>query len=478
AKPYKLHGPLLSYLANPATGKLTTPINPKTGLDDNTPSEKVPAFMTFVGQFVDHDLTQNLISLFDPQNGPDIENGASALIDLDSVYSRSNALTNGDEEDIMDANMKFRLRPVLDKDCKVIGYDHERNEKGVAYIRDMRNDENQMISQVHLFVERIHNRMMDEAIAALKKEKNCDDPLRKDELFKIYNKVRVEVIRNWQSFLWHDYLPTVVNSKSWAWVRTRLEDNARHFELDQKPHGGQLNMPHEFAISFRMGHTQLRDRYRVQTGGPEIPLFAPQDPTHLSDLTGGKALAPEHVIDWKYFAIKSKDRPFSNAIDTVVTNKVFDLPESTIPDNDKLVENLPKRNLVRSSQVDLSHGEFVYDNLKGMPELGKKLTIKEVEPDAEKQKLFRLDNDGNYDECNIFRTPLWYYVLREAEITQGGNHLGPLGGRIVAGVIGAAIYFSENSFKTSGCAEKLWKSSITKSEKVLFEDLVDYVLGK
>jgi len=32
-------------------------------------------------------------------------------------------------------------------------------------------------------------------------------------------------------------------------------------------------------------------------------------------------------------------------------------------------------------------------------------------------------------------TPLWYYVLKEAEVMEDGLHLGPVGGRIVAEVI-------------------------------------------
>ena len=32
-------------------------------------------------------------------------------------------------------------------------------------------------------------------------------------------------------------------------------------------------------------------------------------------------------------------------------------------------------------------------------------------------------------------TPLWYYVLKEAEVIADGRHLGPVGGRIVAEVI-------------------------------------------
>jgi hypothetical protein len=33
------------------------------------------------------------------------------------------------------------------------------------------------------------------------------------------------------------------------------------------------------------------------------------------------------------------------------------------------------------------------------------------------------------------RTPLWFYVLREAEVAANGERLGPVGGRIVAEVI-------------------------------------------
>jgi len=32
------------------------------------------------------------------------------------------------------------------------------------------------------------------------------------------------------------------------------------------------------------------------------------------------------------------------------------------------------------------------------------------------------------------RTPLWFYILREAEKTQNGERLGPVGGRIVTEV--------------------------------------------
>ena len=473
--PYNLHAGLISYLTFPGKGKLATPVDGK-GKDVNVSNANVPAFMTFVGQFIDHDLTQNMINLFDPQSGNDITDGASPLIDLDSVYTRSNALSNGDPDDIFDEEMKFILVEVKDSKGKVIGYDHNRDANAKAYIHDARNDENQMISQVHILVERLHNKLMDKHLAAAKKAKGAD--LFASEIATIFNKVQVEVIRNWQSFLWHQYLPKIVNPKALNWVVTRLLDERRHSELDQKPANGVLNMPHEFAISFRMGHSQLRDRYQVQANADEIFLFEPHDPTHQTDLTGSKHLVASHTIDWHYFG-DAKKLPLSNDIDTQVTNRVFDLPESAIPDDDKLIGNLTQRNLIRSSQVDLSNAEFIYDSLHDMASIGPKLKPEQIEKDADSRRLFQLDNAGNYDECNDFRTPLWYYVLKEAEVLEKGAQLGPLGGRIVAGVIAAGIYFSDASFIRASRADKpcKWVSEITKSEKVSFQDIVEFVIG-
>ena len=44
------------------------------------------------------------------------------------------------------------------------------------------------------------------------------------------------------------------------------------------------------------------------------------------------------------------------------------------------------------------------------------------------------------------RTPLWFYVLREAEVTADGEHLGPVGGRIVAEVIVGLIRGDRQSY--------------------------------
>ncbi|MEJ7744342.1 MAG: hypothetical protein WKF73_18465 [Nocardioidaceae bacterium] len=44
------------------------------------------------------------------------------------------------------------------------------------------------------------------------------------------------------------------------------------------------------------------------------------------------------------------------------------------------------------------------------------------------------------------RTPLWFYILREADVTAGGEHLGPVGGRIVAEVLYGLIRGDNQSY--------------------------------
>jgi hypothetical protein len=43
-------------------------------------------------------------------------------------------------------------------------------------------------------------------------------------------------------------------------------------------------------------------------------------------------------------------------------------------------------------------------------------------------------------------TPLWYYVLKEAEVIGGGQNLGPVGGRIVGEVMIGLLQADRDSF--------------------------------
>jgi hypothetical protein len=61
-------------------------------------------------------------------------------------------------------------------------------------------------------------------------------------------------------------------------------------------------------------------------------------------------------------------------------------------------------------------------------------------------------------------TPLWYYILKEAEVMEKGSRLGPVGGRIVGEVIIGLLQLDRNSFLAD---QPGWKPVLpTRSGKV------------
>lgn len=458
-QPYRLSSDLVSYLVYPAR-HLRSPITAagpvgsppesmppygppgKTYSQENKPS-KIPAAFTFVGQFIDHDLTLNAVNLFDPQTAQ-VQDFASPLLDLDSVYGPRLDETNPEKwREVPMSKGYFCLDPIPGSDgYDVCRRDEPRGEckptetnpvKRVARIGDKRNDENQIILQVHILMMRLHN-----AFRAK---------------FDNFCVAKRQTIYHWQSFVANAYLTAVAEPKLVCEVRKRLLDSPgcdvgtdKHTLLFHRPTFDSrgrpvLSMPHEFAIGFRFGHSQLRSEYRFQAGGEIYRLF---DSLTLGeeDLQGGKNLDAGRVIDWSHFADAGSE-PFltsSNVIDTKCNEVIYDLPESTIPDEIRLVNNLAKRNLIRSDSLGLCAGEDLaacYAEYYGS--VVTPLTPEQVEPCKEHWPVFQRD-------CGNFRTPLWYYILREAEVLGTDGRLGPLGSLLVAEVILSGIYYAEYSF--------------------------------
>jgi hypothetical protein len=434
---YAIPSSLMSHIAFPGTG---TAYKDPTGGPE---SPEIPAAFTFVGQFVDHDLTMNAVNLFEPQTGT-IQDTASPLIDLDSVYG-PRVFLSAPSKKIYNSDGSFRLEDYgTYKDLT-------RDTQGNAYISDKRNDENQMVLQVHLLVMRVHNKLIASGMSL-------------PDAYK-------ETLFNWQSVLLHDYLTRI------------LEDGVRQslFEEIAKPDFGSFkykpvrdltdgkliaSMPHEFAIGFRFGHSQLKSKYMLQSGGDLIPLFdnsltssGGSKVNTFADLRGSQKLAADHVIDWQFF---SGGAFKGNRIDSKVTPIVADLPESAIPDDIKYIGNLVHRNLIRSRLVGLCAGE----DLAELYGFGREhLPTSVIEPDESAHHLFL--------EGGKFRTPLWYYLLKEAEHagTAKSSTLGKVGSRIVGEVILGAIKWAEHSVMN----EPGWKSKITGTDVVTLLDLASFV---
>lgn len=131
----------------------------------------------------------------------------------------------------------------------------------------------------------------------------------------------------------------------------------------------------------------------------------------IEDLRGGKR-ADRRFIDWQTFFDFSDGNVRSNKkIDTKLSSVLFDLPG--FPSSEP--QSLAQRNLLRHLTFWLPSGQNVAKAMRAAP----------LPPsDLAELKPYGLDT----------RTPLWFYLLKEADVREDGKRLGPVGGRIVAEV--------------------------------------------
>ncbi len=315
-KGYTINSDLMSFIVFPHDGAVYE--------DKPHVNPTIPAAFTFVGQFIDHDLTMNAVNLTQDQSGV-IQDNASPVIDLDSVYGPRFTLANAPAGAIFDGTGRFKLRKIGKN-----AYDLTRADPDPAtglqsaYILDARNDENQLILQVHILVIRVHNKLVETMSSQLSGKSEGD----------VINEVRREVVKNWQSVVLHDYLPKIIEKPTLDFVLREIA-KPEYGDLKHKPyrdlvnHRNVVRMPHEFAIGFRFGHSQLRPQYRLNSSN-SVLLFNNRRVGLQDDLRGSRELSPEHVIDWDvFYPVKPEEEHLSLLIDGRVTPPVFDLPECT-----------------------------------------------------------------------------------------------------------------------------------------------------
>ena len=412
---YAIPSSLMSHIAFPGAGVV---YKDATG----GPEGPIPAAFTFVGQFVDHDLTMNAVNLFEDQTGA-VQDTASPLIDLDSVYGPRTFLTTPSKA-IYNSDGSSKLTKLSGHGGKQY-VDLPRDAQGNAYMSDKRNDENQMVLQVHLLIMRLHNKFIAAGMTL-------------EDAYK-------ETLFNWQTVLLDDYLTRILDADVYAQLKTWIDEpdfgGFKYKPMRDLTDGTLVaSMPHEFAIGFRFGHSQLKSKYQLNPAGGAFPLFdnslasstGAQVNTY-ADLRGSQKLVADRVIDWSFFAGGKFE---GNVIDSHLTPVVADLPESAIPDDIKYIGNLAQRNLIRSRQVGLCSGEDLA-KFYGFDPPHDHLSTTQIEPDRNAHAL--------YMEGDKFRTPLWFYVLKEAEVAGNQSRLGKVGSRLVGEVILGAIKWARES---------------------------------
>jgi hypothetical protein len=374
----------------------------------------IPAGFTYFGQFVDHDITLDVSSSIDiATDANTINNMRSPALDLDSVYGDGPALdpflyvfpsvgpasaikfktgantptgSGGPSNNGTPAGM-----------VQQTNWDVPRiSGTNTAVIGDPRNDENLIIVQFQHAMLRFHNAVVDLLLMV-------------GFAGDIFAEAKRIVTHHYQWAVVNDFLKRICGA---AAVNTAMATVAA-------PVGSAFRMPVEFAVAaYRFGHSIIRDRYWVNFNFKEATLGQVFEFNRNPRLP----VFSNWVVDFNAFFDTGVPVPVHNKarkIDSVMANGL-----ETLPGFAGLMQILATRNLRRSLALGLPSGQGMANSFGIAP-----MTAAQLTAGLPANEVALLNASGGLLKT---KTPLWYYVLREAAVLGGGNQLGPVGGRIVA----------------------------------------------
>lgn len=392
-----------------------------TLLSDAAGFSSIDAGYTYFGQFVDHDLTLDVDSSTSrDQDATKITNYRTPNLDLDSVYGDGPAVDSFmyDSEGI-----KFVVGSTGNN------FELPRTLAGLGIIGDPRNDENLIVAQFHTAMLRFHNAVIDQ----LRQE----NPERPNE--EIFLEAQREVRRHYQWVIFHDYLSTIVGA---GLIEDVINNGPKVFSFKNIK---SFFMPVEFSVAaYRFGHSMIRDRYRFNS------FFSDHEFFNAFSFT--KSPVPTiWNIHWpSFFGTDAQPAPNkARKIDTRVALSMGQLPGAPRTPPNSLFTVLSARNLVRGLALRVPTGQYVAKRMKMTLLSEEQLLSSPVEnPTPEQQAQHQRTKDLLQSSNGLLleKTPLWYYVLKEAEVLHDGNQMGPVGGRIIAEVFMRLLAETEESF--------------------------------
>jgi len=380
---------------------------------ENNPDPEMTSVYTYFGQFIDHDLTFDAAPQpTGPVDPTTLTNGRTFRFDLDSVYGGG----PGAHPELYESDgTHFRVQTPNPNGV----VDLPRTPDGRAVLVEPRNDENEVISQIHTAFLLLHNRLVDGGLS--------------------FAQAQALVIHLYQQIALREVLPHFVGDDLTA---AMLSNEVRRFYKPGDPNAPAT--PVEFSVAaYRFGHSMVRRAYELTNTTGKIQVFSATAP----DLRGGRQLPAGRQIDWGNF-VSELTRPDNRApvshvnqsrkMDTLISSSLFVLP---IPGAEAEGANvLGFRNLVRADSYGLPSGQT----------LAIAMGVDPI-PASELSKLPAFQ-DG---------TPAWFYILAEASRATDGKTLGPVGGRIVADVFVRLMQIDPTSILRHGKQEEATEADDT-----------------
>jgi hypothetical protein len=415
-------------------------------------ASQIPAGFTYLGQFIDHDLTfdKTDVMLGDRISPTILLQARSPSLDLDSLYGagpddpESAKFYEADGIHLKMGKTKAaegragdpggRRIPAMDRFDLPRGEGSSAATKRQAVIPDPRNDENLAVAQTHLAFIRFHNRVVDRLPASVPDSQR-------------FARARRIVTKHYQWMIRTDYLPRICAP---GVVSNVFNNGRKAFEVGVPP-TDVPTMPIEFSVAaFRLGHSMIREAYnwnRVFDGGAGTLTLLFIFSGHSGDLGGNQRLLSSWIADFRrLYDFGDANKPnlvvpeakFNRAmrIDTRLAEALRFLPAFTGDD-----ANLAFRNLVRARMVNLATGQQMATFLKNKGVTLTRLTKPQIRGGSNGAELDGLTQPQR--DALLKDTPLWFYILRESELNAG--RLKGVGARIVAETFHRAIEGSQES---------------------------------
>lgn len=400
------------------------------GRDIAAGDSQLPSGFTYFGQFVDHDITLDVSSSIDIETDANtINNMRSPSLDLDSLYGLGPALNPFLYEfpsgAMPSTAIKFKLgtnTPGQSGGPSTLGggfggmqiqtdFDLPRvTGSNTAAIGDPRNDENLFVSQFHMAMLKFHNEVIDFLIT---------DNFAGD----FFVEAKKLVTQHYQWALVNDFLKRICGP---AAITNAL--NTVNAAI-----GSQFNMPVEFSVAaYRFGHSLIRGNYWTNHRETNLSLFQAFEFIRNPNLP----VKSEKVVDFNAFFETGIPVPIFNRarkIDSALTNDLSNLPGFS-----GIMASLAVRNLRRGLALGLPSGQATALANGIVP-----LTIAQLKSGLPLDETNLLSSNGG---LLLNKTPLWYYILREASVLEGGQKLGPLGAKIVAETFIHMLKRNESSY--------------------------------
>jgi hypothetical protein len=415
---------------------------------------------TYFAQFVGHDLTDDRTPFNGPYREPEVTpNYHSAYLDLDVIYGGgpniSPDLYEG-EEGLEFFRIGKTSNGKIPRDVPIWN--------GSALVSDTRNLDNLVLRQLHALFLKFHN----EAVRQLSHKSPTIVGSENIGGETIFRQAQRLVRWHYQWIVRHDLLPRILNPSYWAgefrsllYAKTKI----------------QPSIPIEFSLAaYRFGHSMVRRAYALNCKQRRLELFELMRLGHRP-----QEIEDAFLVEWgRFFDGLPASGPVASSsfLDTSITIALHDLPQSVLDLCSKLrspitMLNLPVRTLLRGARTRLRSGQEVAETLlrDGVVRSAQVLTSTQLIQDTHNRSgsvLFGLGLHKN--------TPLFYYLLKEAELNGLGRTLGAVGSYIVGSTIERSLSSDpEGYFAHVGPAWKLPLWRFPNGRKRTVNSMIDII---